>query len=204
MNPQLAVAVAVGGHVTGLAEFGDQVRPDAVAAVEALRTRGWKLRLLSGDMPDVAEAVGEALGVEPTAVEGGATPERKQAVMAQLAREGTVVMVGDGVNDAAAIARATVGVAVRGGAEASLAAADVYLSRPGLDGLVQLTEGARRTLGIIRRNIGISLGYNLVGIALAMTGTITPLAAAILMPLSSVSVILLAWRGRTFVGGNPE
>ncbi|HEY9383724.1 MAG TPA: heavy metal translocating P-type ATPase, partial [Gemmatimonadales bacterium] len=109
----------------------------------------------------------------------------------------SVVMVGDGVNDAAAIARATVGVAVRGGAEASLAAADVYLEA-GLAGLLPLLRGAERTLKVIRRNIAFSLLYNLVGATLAVAGVITPLIAAILMPMSSLTVVLASWRSRTF------
>jgi Cu2+-exporting ATPase len=89
-------------------------------------------------------------------------------------------------------------VGVRGGAEASLAAADVYLVRPGLGPLVDLMRGARRTLRVIRRNIAVSIGYNLVGAALAITGLIDPLIAAIMMPVSSVTVVALSWRSRTF------
>ena len=107
-------------------------------------------------------------------------------------------MVGDGVNDAAAIARAGVGVGVRGGAEACLAAADVFLAREGLGGLVALTTGARRTMGVIRRNIAFSLAYNALGAALAAAGLINPLLAAILMPASSLTVVLASWRSRTF------
>jgi Cu2+-exporting ATPase len=94
--------------------------------------------------------------------------------------------------------RASVGVAVRGGAEASLAAADVFLSRPGLEGLVALVDGSARTLGLIRRAIAVSIAYNLLGATLTMAGLIDPLVAAILMPASSLTVVFLVWRGRTF------
>jgi Cu2+-exporting ATPase len=111
-------------------------------------------------------------------------------------------MVGDGVNDAAAIAAATVGIGVRGGAEACLAAADVFLARSGLTPLLELERGARRTVGLIRLGIAFSIGYNILGAALAFTGRMNPLIAAIAMPLSSLTVVLAAWRGRTFTGAN--
>jgi Cu2+-exporting ATPase len=119
----------------------------------------------------------------PRTLEGGAGPERKcQVYRGRAARDGTVVMAGDGINDAAAIARATVGIGVRGGAEACLAAADVFVARPGLAALEELVAGSERTLGVIRVNIAFSLVYNTVGAVLAMSGRIDPLLAAILMP----------------------
>src|SRR6185503_2390298 len=108
---------------------------------------------------------------------GGATPEAKRARVEALsvAADRPVVMVGDGINDAAAIAAASVGIGVHGGAEACLASADVYLTKPGLASLVVLTRAARRTMRVIRRNIAFSIGYNVIGAGLAMTGHLTPL-----------------------------
>jgi Cu2+-exporting ATPase len=197
------VLVAVDGVVVAAAGMGDRIRDDALAALTGLRARGWRTVLLSGDDPRVAASVGAALGFAPDEVFGGATPEAKLAFIAQrrAALAGTprpVVMVGDGVNDAAAIAAANVGVGVHGGAEACLATADVYLTTPGLEPLLRLSEGAARTMHVIRRNIGWALCYNAAGVALAMTGRISPLIAALLMPASSLTVVLGSWLGRTF------
>ncbi len=192
------VWVAVDGEVVGRARFGDKIRADAGESLAWLRARGFTPRLLSGDDPSVVASVGSALGFAPDACRGAATPEEKLRVVEEQSRRGPVVMVGDGVNDAAAIARATVGVGVSGGAEASLAAADVYLTRPGLGSLVALVDGAQRTLHVIRRNIVFSIAYNLVGAGLAMAGLINPLLAAILMPASSMTVVLASWKSTTF------
>ena len=192
------VLVAMDGVVVARAIFGDPVRAEAGAALAALRARGWRPELLSGDDPLVVRAVGERLGFPAAACRGGAGPEDKLRFIEQATLEGPVVMVGDGVNDAAAISRATVGVGMHGGAEACLSSADVFLSKPGLAGLVTLATGAARTLRVIRRNIAFSLVYNLAGAALAMTGVINPLTAAVLMPASSLTVILASWLSRTF------
>ena len=156
--------------------------------------------MLSGDAQDVVASVGRALAFEAQDSIGAVSPEDKLAFVEQLkATTGrTVVMVGDGVNDAAAIAAAHVGIGVHGGADACLATADIYLTRPGLGALVELTEGSRRTLRVIRRNIALSIGYNLIGASLAVFGVLTPLIAAILMPTSSITVVLGSWYSTTF------
>lgn len=197
------VAVAVDGAFAGLAELGDALRPGAAELMSDLRRRGWELRLLSGDHPRVVAAVAAELGLDAEAARGGATPEDKVAAVraARAERPGrAVVMVGDGVNDAGALAAADVGVAVHGGAEASLEAADVHLAAQerGLAAIADLLLGARRTLGAVRRALLLSLAYNALGIALAMSGLLNPVLAAILMPFSSLSVLALAFRARSF------
>jgi len=147
----------------------------------------------------VVDAVVRELGVPLLNATGGASPEAKLAAITSLRAEGQrVFMVGDGVNDAAAMAAANVGIAVHGGAEACLAAADVFTTRPGLDTVALAAEGSKRTMRVIRIGIGLSLAYNVLGIALAVTGQLDPLWAAILMPISSISVVTAALRARTF------
>ncbi len=194
------VHIAIDGVVVAIAGLGDRVRDDALASLQQLRGRGWRTVMLSGDAQDVVASVGRALGFEGEAAIGAVSPEDKLVFIERLtATSGrTVVMVGDGVNDAAAIAAAHVGIGVHGGAEACLATADIYLTRPGLGALVELTEGSRRTLRLIRRHIALSIGYNLIGASLAVFGLLTPLIAAVLMPTSSITVVLGSWYSTTF------
>ncbi|MEK7402337.1 MAG: heavy metal translocating P-type ATPase [Gemmatimonadota bacterium] len=200
MNPTMtSVHIAVDGEVVAVAAIGDRIRDDARQSLDHLRSQGWRTVMLSGDAQDVVSAVAITLGFAPSDAVGGASPEEKLAFVERLkARRERVVMVGDGVNDAAAIAASHVGIGVHGGAEACLATADIYLTRPGLSPLVELTEGSRRTMRVIRRNIAFSLGYNVIGATLAVAGLLTPLVAAVLMPASSVTVVLASWLGGTF------
>jgi len=198
--------VAVDGRVVGVGGIGDPLRADARATVDALRARGVRVRILSGDDPRVVASVAARLGIAPADALGGRTPEEKRDVVASLvgAREGeerrapAVVMVGDGVNDAAALALADVGVAVLGGKGASLVAADVVLTREGVAPLLDLLHGSRRVFGVIRRNLAFSLLYNAAGAALALLGLVGPLLAAVLMPVSSLSVVLSSALSRPF------
>lgn len=193
------VAIALDARPVGAIALGDTIRDDAAVAITRLRELGWHVRILSGDHPDVVRAVGARLGVSAEDALGGVAPETKAEVIAHhAARREIVVMVGDGVNDAAALAAASVGVAVHGGAEASLAAADVYIGRPGLMRIVDLIEGARRTMHAIKINMAVSITYNAIAVSLAMVGVLNPLIATVLMPMSSLSVVALSVRARTF------
>lgn len=192
------VFIAADEAVQAVVAVGDSIREDAAASVRKLQELGWCVALLSGDHPDVARAVGAAVGIGAKDCFGGVTPAGKLAMVERAVRHHPTIMVGDGANDAAALAAATVGVAVHGGAEASLASADVYFTNAGLSALPELITGSRRTLNIIRRGLAVSLAYNVVGSSLAMAGLVNPLVAAVLMPLSSLTVITLAFRSRTF------
>lgn len=194
------VYVAFDDRVVASLAVGDALHPETRASLERLSSWGWEVTMLTGDEPTVAHRVAEAVGLDRSAVRAGVTPEQKLAAASDRYDQRAIVMVGDGVNDAAALASADVGVSVSGGAEASMAAADVYLARPGLSGLVELIGDARRSRGVIYQNLGVSLSYNAVAIGLAAAGLVTPLVAAILMPLSSAAVLGLAMKGQCLPG----
>jgi Cu2+-exporting ATPase len=193
------IVIVLGGEVEAVAALGDPVRADTADALAAIKARGWQIEVLSGDHPGTVRALLQRLHLDPSSGRGGAVPEDKVERVRQAADQGPVVMVGDGVNDAAALAAATVGIGVHGGAEAALAAADIYLGTPGLEPLVRLLDGSRRTLGVIRRNLIFSLSYNAVAVTLAMLGLMHPLVAAILMPASSITVVVSSYRAKTFI-----
>jgi Cu2+-exporting ATPase len=197
------VVVVADDKVRAVAAFGDTLRDEARENLVRLQRLGYRFEILSGDHPSVVGRVADQLGIPRENARGGQSPEAKLTRIAELRRQGPVVMVGDGVNDAGAMAAASVGFAVHGGAETCLRAADVFATRPGIGPVTDAVLGARRTLGAIRRGIAISLGYNLVGVGLAVAGLLSPLVAAVLMPLSSISVVSLALRARTFEERSP-
>ncbi|MFO0728904.1 MAG: heavy metal translocating P-type ATPase [Myxococcota bacterium] len=194
LTPVLLADLSAGALVAAVA-VADRPRDDAKPSVETLRALGYLPGVLSGDDPVVVRQIAQGLGIEADRARGGVTPEGKLEAVSESA----VIMVGDGANDAAALSRAGVGIAVHGGTEASLGAAHVFLRRPGVGPVVEAIEGSRRTLAVIRRNMIASLIYNLLGVSLAAFGLIGPLGAAILMPLSSLTVVLLSYRSRTFL-----
>jgi P-type Cu2+ transporter len=197
------VMISVDGFAKQVLCVEDVIREDANDVVQRLRKSGWRVGMLSGDHPKTVAHVAEQLGIEPDAAFGGLSPEEKLNRIEGSKREGggAVVMVGDGVNDAVALAAADVGVAVRGGAEASLEAAPVFLADGRLSGLADLTYAARSTVKVIRRNFAASLGYNVLAVVLAMAGWINPLMAAVLMPISSLTVLSLTLASPTFQRG---
>jgi len=197
------VVMVVDDEVVAVAALGDPIRDDSPTALDKIRGLGWSIEVLSGDHPGTVGAVLRRVGLDPAVGRGGVGPEEKADVVERAARSGRTVMVGDGVNDAAALAAATVGIGVHGGAEAALAAADVYLGRPGLAPLHRLLVGSRRAFRVIRRNLLFSLLYNVVAVSLAMAGLMHPLLAAILMPLSSMTVVVSSYRSTIFER-NPE
>lgn len=177
------------GHAPVSFRFADRLRPDAAAAVAELRRAGLSVELLSGDGPAVVAAIAAEAGID--AWTAGATPGDKAARIAALAAEGRrVLMVGDGINDAAALLAAHVGAAPGEGTDLAQAAADLVL-RPG-GGLLPLAQAigtARRAGRLARQNILFAFGYNIVAVPVAIAGHATPLMAALVMASSSLAVI---------------
>jgi Cu2+-exporting ATPase len=192
------IVVGCDGAMVAVAGLADPIRDDARDALDALARLGWDVQLLSGDDERVVRRVGGALGVPWSRCHGQVSPEDKVTAVVQARRHGPVAMVGDGVNDAAAMAAASAGIAVSGAAEIAIEAADVYLRSPSITAVAATAAGARDTLATIRRNLKFSLAYNLVAGALAVTGLIHPLIAAAVMPLSSLTVLASSLRSRAF------
>lgn len=204
------VVIAVDHFAVAVAGLSDPLRPDAASSLAAIRALGWRVELLSGDDAASVRRAGQALALPEEACHGGVLPEDKAAFVERQVslrdeeREGPVVMVGDGINDAAALAAATCGVAMHGSAEASIEAADIYASRPGVGNLLAILHFARATMTTIRRNLRISLFYNLTAATLAITGVINPLVAAVMMPLSSLTILVSSLASLRSLGRAPQ
>jgi Cu2+-exporting ATPase len=193
-----SVIVAVNGRAVGLLGMADGIRDGAIKTVEGLHSEGLRLSLLTGDGERVAHAVAQKLGMDgKMMVKAGMSPEDKDREILRLQGEGHVVaMVGDGVNDAPALIRADVGIAMGAGADVSIGSADIVLTGANLYRVKQALDLSRLTLRKIRQNIALSIAYNLVLVPLAMAGYVTPFFAALAMPVSSLMVIANASRIR--------
>jgi Cu+-exporting ATPase len=191
------VAVAWDGRVRGLVVVADTVAPGAAEAVRRLHGLGLDTMLLTGDAAGVAQQVATEVGI--TQVTAGVRPEDKYRIVTELQAAGrTVAMVGDGVNDAAALAAADLGIAMGTGTDAAVEAADITLVRADLRAAVDAVRLSRRTLRTIRTNLFWAFAYNVAAIPLAMAGLMNPVIAGAAMALSSVFVLTNSLRLRRF------
>jgi Cu+-exporting ATPase len=175
----------------------DTVREDSFAAIARMNTMGLETILLTGDHEDVAHTVAQTVGI--SRVIAGASPERKVAVIRELTAEGRhVAMVGDGVNDAAALAQADLGLAMGTGTDVAIAASDITLVRGTLSAAADAIRLSRRTLGVIRGNLFWAFAYNVAAIPLAALGFLNPMLAGAAMAFSSLFVVLNSLRLRSF------
>lgn len=187
--------VAVDGHVEGLLAVADAIRPESAQAIQALRRRGIRVVMLTGDNRAAAAAIAAEAGVDDFFA--GVRPEEKAAFVKQEQQAGRVVaMVGDGINDAPALAQADIGIAIGGGADVAVESAAITLLHGDLGRVVKAIDLSRRTLRIIKQNLFWAFIYNIVGIPLAAFGLLNPMVAALAMSFSSVSVLTNSLRLR--------
>ncbi len=195
-----AVLVEVDGRPAAVLDVGDTVKDSSADAVRRLRGLGLHPVLLTGDHTTAARAVADAVGIDDVVAE--VLPADKAAAVADLRRQGRVVaMVGDGVNDAAALVEADLGVAMGTGTAAAIEASDLTLTHGDLHAAADAIELSRRTLTTIRQNLGWAFAYNVVGIPVAALGLLEPMYAGAAMAASSVCVVGNSLRLRGFTPG---
>ncbi len=186
------------GSILGLIAVADTVKPDSKEAVSALRSMGLRVVMLTGDNERTGKAVASQVGIDEVIAD--VKPDGKEAVIAELSKEGRVMMVGDGINDAPALSRADVGVAIGAGTDVAVDSADVVLINSSLCDCVAAVRLGRKTLGNIKENLFFAFIYNVIGIPLAMGAfsfaglELTPMFGAAAMSLSSFCVVSNALR----------
>lgn len=182
------VHVSLGRRYLGCLFLADRLRSEVPGVISQLRGLGLRSTMLTGDHAESGRAIADQAGIEQ--VEAGLRPEDKAVWLAEQRAAGRrVLMVGDGINDAPALAEAEVGCAMDGSTDIALENSDLVLTRPDLKRLVEALRLSRRALGIIRQNLGWAFAYNLIALPLAATGQLLPIVAAGAMALSSVCVI---------------
>ena len=196
------VAVREGERLLGTIAVADTVKPTSAAAIERLRGLGLRPILLTGDNAATARAVAAQVGIDENDVIPGVLPEGKVAEVRRLQAEGRVVaMVGDGVNDAAALAQADLGIAMGSGTDVAIEASDLTLVRADLHAAADAIHLSRRTLAVIKGNLFWAFAYNVAAIPLAMSWKLSPVVAGAAMAFSSVFVVSNSLRLRRFDPG---
>ena len=170
--------------------IGDQLKSDAAATVTALREMGITPWLVTGDSSEVAASVATTVGIDAAHVVSHALPETKLEIVERMKSEGhTVLMIGDGINDAAALTAADLSMAMGTGTDTAINSADITLMNTGLGSVISALKLSKKTLKIIRLNMGWAFVYNVIGIPIAAAGLLSPLYAAAAMAASSVLVV---------------
>jgi Cu+-exporting ATPase len=195
VNRANSVAVlAIDGLAYGVFEVGDQIKSDSKLAIQKLEESGVKTWLLTGDSENAAISMGSKVGIQIDHIYAAATPEDKLNFISSLQQNGKVLMIGDGINDAAAIAQSNFSIAMGSGTDTAIAAADVTLIRPSLIATIDAISISKKTVKIIKSNLGWAFFYNIAAIPIAATGNLSPMYAAAAMSLSSLFVVLNSLR----------
>jgi Cu+-exporting ATPase len=195
LNRANSVAVlAIDGLAYGVFEVGDQIKSDSKSAIQKLEEIGVKTWLLTGDSENAAISIGSKVGIQIDRIYASATPEDKLNFISSLQANGKVLMIGDGINDAAAIAQSDFSIAMGSGTDTAIAAADVTLIRPSLIAAIDAISISKKTVKIIKSNLGWAFFYNIAAIPIAATGNLSPMYAAAAMSLSSLFVVLNSLR----------
>ncbi|MEY3133968.1 MAG: hypothetical protein RIT49_626 [Actinomycetota bacterium] len=195
LNRANSVAVlAIDGLAYGVFEVGDQIKSDSKSAIQKLEEIGVKTWLLTGDSESAAISIGSKVGIQIDRIYASATPEDKLNFISSLQANGKVLMIGDGINDAAAIAQSDFSIAMGSGTDTAIAAADVTLIRPSLIAAIDAISISKKTVKIIKSNLGWAFFYNIAAIPIAATGNLSPMYAAAAMSLSSLFVVLNSLR----------
>jgi Cu+-exporting ATPase len=178
------------GVAVAVFAIGDQLKADAAATVAALGTMGITPWLVTGDSSEVAASVATTVGIDAAHVVSHALPETKLEIVERMKSEGhTVLMIGDGINDAAALTAADLSMAMGTGTDTAINSADITLMNTGLGSVISALKLSKKTLKIIRLNMGWAFVYNVIGIPIAAAGLLSPLYAAAAMAASSVLVV---------------
>ncbi|MBT2533526.1 copper-translocating P-type ATPase [Arthrobacter sp. ISL-48] len=194
-----AIWVAVGSTAAGIITLRDTIKPGSAAAVSRLKALGLRPILLTGDNAAVAVQVASSVGISPGDVYAGVLPAGKVEAVRKLQADGAIVaMAGDGVNDAAALAQADLGIAMGSGTDVAIEAADLTVMGNDLGQVAQAIELSRRTLATIKTNLFWAFFYNAVGIPVAALGLLNPMVAGAAMAASSVLVVANSLRLRSF------
>ncbi len=197
--PGTTVLLGWDGQARAALTVADETRPSSTSAIAKLRDLGLQPHLLTGDNAHTAAAVGEQVGISAEHITAGVLPQDKHAAVAALQQRGRVVaMVGDGVNDAAALAQADLGMAMGSGTDVAMESADIVLMRADVDSVATAIGLSRETLKIIKQNLAWAFGYNTAAIPLAAFGLLNPMIAGGAMAASSVIVVLNSLRLRRY------
>jgi Cu+-exporting ATPase len=179
--------VAENAKVIGAVAVADAVKEDSIIAISALKNRGYRTVMITGDNETTAQAIARQVGIDQ--VVANVLPEEKAKRVEELQKHGMVAFVGDGINDAPALKQSNVSIAMGSGSDIAIEVGDIVLVKGSLIGVVQAINLSKATFKKIKQNLFWAFGYNVIAIPLAVAGVLNPIVAELAMALSSISVV---------------